>query len=65
MKNLSLALGALGGLVFLVGVIGRFYQGQTITITGNTFQAGTFLILANTFLVAGIFLRQMIHKPGD
>jgi len=57
MRTLSLVAGVLGALLFVIAVAGRFHEEPTITFLGNRFQSLTFLVLANTFLVAGIYLR--------
>jgi hypothetical protein len=64
MRNLSVLSGWLGVIVFLVAVVGRFYQQATITIAGYSFQSQTFLVLANTFLLIGIFLHLTSSKRG-
>jgi hypothetical protein len=56
MKVLTQVAGALGALSFLVAVAGRFHEQSTISLLGHRFQSLTFLVLANTFLVAGIYL---------
>jgi len=40
----------------VIGVIGRFWQQPSITLIGHRFQASSFLMLANTLLVLGVFL---------
>lgn len=64
MKSVSLASGAIGILVFVLGVIGRFTKEPSVTMLGYRFEAGTFLTLANTFLLIGIFLHLMDNKRG-
>ena len=62
MKSISLASGAIGMLVLVLGVIGRFTKEPTVTMLGHRFEAGTFLTLANTFLLIGIFLHLMSNR---
>ena len=59
MRNVSLFAGGLGLLVLVIGVIGRFVKQPSITMLGHSFQASNFLVLANTFLLIGIFLYLM------
>jgi hypothetical protein len=58
MKYLSLTSGALGLLSLLVGAIGRFSitPPPRIELFGQAFIPSSFLILANTLLLIGIFL---------
>jgi hypothetical protein len=56
MRTFSLSAGVLGALSFLMAVAGRFHEESTISLLGHRFQSLTFLVLANTFLVAGIYL---------
>ena len=57
MRTLSVVAGALGVLFLVIAIAGRFHEESTITLLGNRFQSLTFLVLANTSLVAGIYLR--------
>lgn len=56
MKNIAVISGSLGVLFFLLAVVGRFHQQATISMLGHIFKAGTFLVVADTFLLIGIFL---------
>ena len=56
MKLLSRVAGVLGAVCFVVAVAGRFHEQSTISLIGHRFQSLTFLVLANTFLVAAIYL---------
>jgi hypothetical protein len=62
MKNLSVISGALGVLFFLLAVAGRFHEQATVSMLGHTFRAGTFLVVADTFLLIGIFLYLMTDR---
>lgn len=62
MKNISVISGALGAIFFLMAVVGRFHQQATISMLGHTFRAGTFLVVANTFLLIGILLYLMTDR---
>jgi len=56
MKYLSLSAGALGLLSLLMGVIGRFsIMPPKIELLGQVFAPSSFLILANTLLLIGVF----------
>ncbi len=52
-------LGALGVLLALIAIIGRFVKQPSITLLGWTFQASSILILANTFLLLAVFCHLM------
>ncbi len=56
MKYLSLAAGVLGVLVLFVAALGRFIGAPEIFLFGQEFAARTFVVLANTLLLAGIFV---------
>ncbi len=56
MKYLSLAAGGLGVLVLLVGFLGRFIGAPEIFLLGQAFSAISFVVLANTLLLVGIFV---------
>ena len=56
MKYLSLAAGALGILMVLVGFLGRFIDAPEIFLFGQAFAARTFVDLATTLLLVGIFV---------
>jgi len=62
MRSLSVLSGMLGVLIFLVAIVGRFYHQATITLGGYSFRPVSFLVLANTFLLIGIFLHLMSNK---
>jgi hypothetical protein len=63
MTMLSRVAGALGALCFVMAVGGRFHEQSTISLLGHRFQSLTFLVLANTFLVAGIYLH-LLGRDG-
>jgi len=56
MKYLSLAAGGLGVLLLLVGIIGRFSGTPGVELFGQAFSAISFVVLANTLLLVGIFV---------
>jgi hypothetical protein len=47
--------GVVGVLLFALAVVGRFYSLPTITLAGRSFAASTFLLLAITAFVVGIY----------
>ena len=56
MQYLSLAAGALGILMLLVGFLGRFIGAPEIFLFGQAFAARTFVDFATTLLLVGIFV---------
>jgi len=56
MKYLSLAAGALGILMLLVGFLGRFIGAPEIFLFGQAFAARTFVDFATNLLLVGIFV---------
>ena len=62
MKYLSLAAGALGILMLLVAFLGRFIGAPEFFLLGQAFAARTFVDLANTLLLVGIFMRLLSTK---
>jgi len=62
MKYLSLAAGGLGLLVLLVGIIGRFSGTPDIALFGQVFVARSFVVLANSLLLVGIFVHLLSTK---
>jgi hypothetical protein len=55
--------GALGVLILLAGIAGRFIGTPNVGIFGHVFVAGSFISLANTCLLLGIFLH--LVSPGE
>ena len=64
MRLLSNGAGILGALFFIVAVAGRFHEQSTISLLGHRFQAQTFLIVANTFLVTAIYTYLLSERRG-
>ncbi len=56
MKYLSLAAGALGIILLLAGFLGRFIGAPELFLFGQAFAARSFVDLANTLLLVGIFV---------
>ncbi len=56
MKYLSLAAGALGIILLLAGFLGRFTGAPELFLFGQAFAARSFVDLANTLLLVGIFV---------
>jgi hypothetical protein len=63
MKYLSLAAGALGILMLLVGFLGRFIGAPEIFLFGQAFAARTFVDFATTLLLVGIFVHLLSTEP--
>ncbi len=63
MKYLSLAAGALGILMLLVGFLGRFIGAPEFFLFGQAYAARTFVDLANNLLHFGIFLNLLSTEP--
>lgn len=57
MKGLSSLAGLAGLLVLAAAVYGRFHGVDTITVSGHSFAAGTFLQVGNTLLLLSVWLR--------
>jgi hypothetical protein len=64
MRSLSFGAGILGALFFVLAVAGRFHEQPSISLLGHRFQAQTFLIVANTFLVAAIYTYLLADRRG-
>jgi len=56
MKYLSLAAGALAMLLLMAGFLGRFIGAPELFLFGQVFAARSFVDLANTLLLVGIFV---------
>ncbi len=56
MKYLSLAAGALAMLLLIAGFLGRFIGTPELFLFGQAFAASSFVDLANTLLLVGIFV---------
>lgn len=56
MKMVSQIVGAVGALVVLLSVYGRFHHQQTMTFMGQHFAASSVLLLGTAILVMGVFL---------
>ncbi len=56
MKYLSLAAGALGIILLLAGFLGRLIGAPELFLFGQAFAARSFVDLANTLLLVGIFV---------
>lgn len=63
MKQVPLIAGAIGLVLVLVAVLGRFAGPPVIVLAGHTFVAGTFLTLANTMFLVGI-LAHLLASTG-
>lgn len=62
MNYLPLAVCALGLLVALAAVAGRFIGPPEVHILAYTFSASSLLLVANTLLLLGIFLNLLSKK---
>ena len=56
MKNMTFAAGGIGFLCLLVAFIGRFRGGPELWVLGQSHSATTFILLANSFFLIGLFL---------
>lgn len=52
----SLIFGVAGVILALIALYGRFTRADTITVMEQPHAAASFLLMANTFLLIGIFL---------
>ncbi len=64
MRLLSNGAGILGALFFIVAVAGRFHEQSSISLLGHRFQAQTFLIVANTFLITAAYTYLLADRRG-
>ena len=64
MRLLSNVSAILGVLFFVAAVAGRFHEQSTISLLGHRFQAQTFLIVANTFLIAAAYTYLLAERRG-
>ena len=64
MKSLSYVAGALGVIFALLALYGRFHGAPSIWLMGHTFAASTFLLVANTLLLIGIFLALLARSES-
>ena len=62
MKYLSLTVFAFGLLVALAGFAGRFIGTPDVHLLGQAFNASTFVLVANTILLAAIFMHLLGQK---
>lgn len=62
MKYLALAVCALGLLVALAAVAGRFIGPPEVHLLGYTFRASGLLLVANTLLLLGISVNLLSKK---
>jgi hypothetical protein len=63
MKIVSWVVAALGLLMVLVSVVGRFHGPPTVTLLGSTHFASSVLLVGNTLLLAAIFLAVACPPP--
>lgn len=58
MKNVSWLFFALGVIVMLAGIYGRLHGAWDISVgfLGDRFSGSSFLLLANTLILIGVFL---------
>ena len=64
MKNVSLAAGAIGVLLVLGAILGRFKGPPEIYFWGSH-SAGSFLLLGNTFLLVAILVAVLSVQKKD
>lgn len=55
MRYLSLAAGVIGIVVFLVAVLAKLTGTPVVTVLGLPFSRQGFVLVANTFLLMGLF----------
>jgi len=62
MKGASKLVAVIGALLVLLSVVGRFWAEPNVCWFGQTFAAGSVLLLANTVLLAAV-LMQLLGSP--
>jgi hypothetical protein len=63
MKSVSWFAAALGILIILVAIVGRFHGAPSVTLFGSRHTATTFLLAGNTLLLLAIFLAAAFPPP--
>ena len=56
MKTVSQLVGAVGVLVILMAIYGRFHGAPTVALFGHLFHGSSVLLMGTAILVFGVFL---------